>query len=288
MHAQSGRRPGSENGPYQIEERDAFGDERVVAFLAADEDAHMLHLDLVKRKRVEIPEDAFMLLVSSREGRLVHVSICTPPHPIALSEIGDEKDNVEQVARLLAREIAASRHRTSGIRGPPRLCLQVMNEAGLAHKMEDESIAMRVTEASLKPMADNLLPEYRLVDPKTDDFLQQWYVRFAEDAHLPSTDSANFFLSLETGRRRCFVSDACMVGANAIPVRLGPVYVPREKRGQGHAKKLVTAVCRQLFREGHTKVYLFADASNPISCSLYKKLGFEEVSRLLHLSFLLN
>ena len=276
---------GAEDGPYQIEERDAFGDEKVIAFLAANEDAHMLHLDLVKRRRVEIPEGAFLLLVSSADGELVHVSICTPPHPIALSELRDENVHLQTVARLLARKIAANRRRTSGIRGPPNLCARVMDETALAYEIEDESIAMRVTEETLKPLADNLLPQYRLADPKRDDFLEQWYVAFAEDAHLPSIDSANFFLSLETGRRRCFVSDSCMVGANAIPVRLGPVYVPREKRGQGHAKKLVTAVCQQLFREGHTKVYLFADASNIVSCSLYEKLGFAQVSRLVHMSF---
>lgn len=67
---------------------------------------------------------------------------------------------------------------------------------------------------------------------------------------------------------------AAVVGAS----RIGPVYTPPGHRGHGYAAA-VTAVAAQFARNaGASEVLLFADADNPVSNRVYRRIGFEAVA----------
>lgn len=55
---------------------------------------------------------------------------------------------------------------------------------------------------------------------------------------------------------------------------IGFVYTPPHFRGKGYASSVVAELSRSLLERGHKFCFLFADAENPISCGIYRKLGY--------------
>ena len=66
---------------------------------------------------------------------------------------------------------------------------------------------------------------------------------------------------------------------------IGYVYTPNHYRNQGYASNLVYHVCKQSFDQGFSYSTLFADVANPTSNSIYKKIGFKEVSLCAMIDF---
>lgn len=59
---------------------------------------------------------------------------------------------------------------------------------------------------------------------------------------------------------------------------VGLVYTPPELRGKGYATALVAAGSQALLDAGHTGCVLFTDLANPISNSIYPKIGYQPVA----------
>lgn len=67
---------------------------------------------------------------------------------------------------------------------------------------------------------------------------------------------------------------APVVGAS----RIGPVYTPPEHRGHGYGAAVTAAASQFAVHEGAREVVLFADADNPVSNRVYRRIGFESVA----------
>ncbi|WKG05508.1 GNAT family N-acetyltransferase [Mycolicibacterium sp. HK-90] len=65
-----------------------------------------------------------------------------------------------------------------------------------------------------------------------------------------------------------------VVGAS----RIGPVYTPPQHRGHGYGAAVTAAASRFAVQEGADEVVLFADAGNPVSNRIYRRIGFEAVA----------
>ena len=55
------------------------------------------------------------------------------------------------------------------------------------------------------------------------------------------------------------------------------VYTPPEFRGRGYATSVVAELSKAILDGGKSFCCLFADAANPASCSIYRKLGYYDV-----------
>jgi len=55
------------------------------------------------------------------------------------------------------------------------------------------------------------------------------------------------------------------------------VYTPLEKRGRGYATSLVAGLSRHLLNSGRKSCVLFTDLANPVSNSIYAKIGYTPV-----------
>ena len=65
------------------------------------------------------------------------------------------------------------------------------------------------------------------------------------------------------------------VHAPAVGVsRIGPVYTPPEHRGHGYAAAVTAAAVDDALHRGARDVVLFADAANPVSTGVYRRIGF--------------
>jgi uncharacterized protein len=68
--------------------------------------------------------------------------------------------------------------------------------------------------------------------------------------------------------------------------RVAPVYTLPQARGRGYATALVAALSQVLLDEGHRRIFLITDLANPVSNSIYAKIGYRPQSDLFHFDFL--
>ncbi|MGH3650155.1 MAG: GNAT family N-acetyltransferase, partial [Acidimicrobiia bacterium] len=61
-------------------------------------------------------------------------------------------------------------------------------------------------------------------------------------------------------------------------IRIGPVYTPPGERGHGYATNLVATQSQWLLDHGHRFCFLYTDLSNPVSNSIYERIGYRQVA----------
>jgi GNAT superfamily N-acetyltransferase len=67
--------------------------------------------------------------------------------------------------------------------------------------------------------------------------------------------------------------------------RIAPVYTPPHARGHGYATALVAALSQALLDAGRQRLFLITDLANPVSNSIYAKVGYQPQSDLFHFDF---
>lgn len=67
--------------------------------------------------------------------------------------------------------------------------------------------------------------------------------------------------------------------------RVGPVYTPPDLRRRGYAAGATAAVTQAALDVGAREVLLFTDLANPVSNSLYRRLGYQPVEDHVLMSF---
>jgi uncharacterized protein len=119
------------------------------------------------------------------------------------------------------------------------------------------------------------------------DLLADWYYQFNIDCHLPAmtpvearevatralTNGALFLWEVE-GQ---VVSMAGRGRTSSHGISVGPVYTPVELRGHGYASACVAALSQQLLDAGWDFCTLYTDLDNPISNSIYQRIGYRPV-----------
>lgn len=68
-------------------------------------------------------------------------------------------------------------------------------------------------------------------------------------------------------------------------IRVGPVYTPRDHRGQGYATALVAEQSRWLLDNGRRFCFLYTDLANPKPNAIYQRIGYRRVAEAAQWSF---
>ncbi len=68
-------------------------------------------------------------------------------------------------------------------------------------------------------------------------------------------------------------------------VRVSLVYTPPELRGRGYAGAVTAAASQQALRAGAQELLLYTDLANPVSNSVYQRIGYRPVEHELSLAF---
>jgi GNAT superfamily N-acetyltransferase len=68
-------------------------------------------------------------------------------------------------------------------------------------------------------------------------------------------------------------------------VRVGPVYTPPDLRGHGYASAVTAEVSRAARAAGAGEVLLYTDLANPVSNSIYQRIGYRNIEDRVVLSF---
>ena len=122
-----------------------------------------------------------------------------------------------------------------------------------------------------------------------------WFERFFEDtgAHTGGMSAAahgeravlqgRAFLWQDGQERVC---PAITAAATQSGARIGGVYTPPEHRRHGYATALVGALSQHLLGGGKTWCALYTDLANPISNSIYPKVGYRPIGDFIDIDFL--
>jgi predicted GNAT family acetyltransferase len=128
----------------------------------------------------------------------------------------------------------------------------------------------------------------------------EWYEAFARDAdeqagrppgsiHDVAETEETMLRRIEAGRVWLWTDERGMpvhlsaMNATAFgAARIGPVYTPKEHRGQGYAGNTVAALSRRILDAGAMPC-LFTDQANPASNALYAALGYRPVVDMVNL-----
>lgn len=128
----------------------------------------------------------------------------------------------------------------------------------------------------------------------------EWYAAFAVDAaeqggrtegpvHDLTEDAEDIRRSIAEERVWFWVDEddtPVHVTSHHLPAqgsaRIGPVYTPREHRGNGYAGNAVAQVTQRILDEG-ARPCLFTDQANPTSNQLYAALGYEPVADMVEM-----
>jgi GNAT superfamily N-acetyltransferase len=68
-------------------------------------------------------------------------------------------------------------------------------------------------------------------------------------------------------------------------VRIGPVYTPREHRGQGYASALTAHVSAEQLAAGRAFCFLYTDLANPTSNKIYVEIGYRRIADAIQYAF---
>jgi RimJ/RimL family protein N-acetyltransferase len=210
------------------------------------------------------------------------------PHPPYLLAMPDE------AAVRLARELHARGEDMGGVNGAlPTARTAAEEYARLAGRIARVHEETRLFE--LGELVEPALPDGQLRMATADDLdlALEWYVSFGreaaeqagrEDEHAMFEDEAGMLRRIEEGRVWFWIDEdgerVHLTGHN-LPsfgvARIGPVFTPKEHRGNGYASAAVAEISRML-RDAGSRVTLFTDQANPTSNAIYQRIGYRPVA----------
>ena len=127
----------------------------------------------------------------------------------------------------------------------------------------------------------------RLAEPREDELVAEWLYEFHLEA-LPNEPSS-LADHREAAKIRLADQDLYLwddgqpvaLAGRQRPtphgVCIGPVYTPLHFRRKGYATALTAALSQLLLDSGKRFTALFTDLSNPVSNSIYQKIGYQPV-----------
>ncbi|MEO3759452.1 GNAT family N-acetyltransferase [Mycobacterium sp. B14F4] len=250
--------------------------------------AHTIELTLLRAGT--LPGDS-LLLTLWHDGTIFGAALQTPPYPLAGNMI--PIDTVE----LVAAEVAEARPDLAGIRADrdtahafARAWRDLTGRHGV---VELEERLYRLAE--LHPPT-GVAGATRPAGDGDRAVLTDWFEQFLVEAFgHPRDDAAGAaFLDEAAVKGDEFVLwdldgapvSMAMVRAPAAGVsRIGPVFTPEDRRGQGFGSAVTAAAARSALDTGVDDVVLFTDLANPTSNAIYRRIGFEPVTDFTRVSF---
>ena len=226
----------------------------------------------------------YLATIEDENGLLV-AACMTPPHKLILS--CREPEN-EAAFTLLIQNLRNDNWSVSGVLGP---ALVSENFAQAWTKLTGQHYKVSILErlfALNHVIPPAIVPgKLRIATENDLGLIEQWTLAFGQEA-LHEEDSA---IARRRAEMRVRAGDVYIwhtpdkrivsMVAKARPlthvISVTMVYTPPEYRGMGYASNCVAALSQLLLEEGWQYCSLFTDLSNPISNSIYQKMGYRPV-----------
>lgn len=255
------------------------------AYLHRHEAEHTVILSMCAAALKKGKSDVTFAVLSNEEG-IVMIAAKVPGRNIVLSRAA--QDGIE----ALVDAVAEKKWEFPGIVGPADVAAAFSNGwTRVTGQKFNEYMDQIIYSLKQVTTPDAVEGKMRLATEKDAGQVADWFVGFSNDSHLPKSekftpDEAKKIVPARIAEKRLYVWDV-----NGNPVaqtgvsftdsssRISLVYTPHDQRGKGYASALVAAVSQKMLDDGKKLCCLYADARNPVSNSIYRKIGYEFVGR---------
>lgn len=232
------------------------------------------------------------LLVTVWDGlRVSGAALRTPPYPLLCSGLSPA------TVDCVVDGLAAAHISLSGVRGPRRTALafsrrwQAVTGASALIGMNERLYRLAALRAP-----SGVAGMESIAGEADSSLVLEWQCQFAVEAlgNDPDPHGARAALAAGTAAGDAHViwtvdgEPTSMAGVRAPAAgvsRIGPVYTPERHRGRGYGSAVTAAACRWAAAAGAIDVVLFADLANPVSNSIYRRIGFQPVADWVHAAF---
>ncbi|MCL2409595.1 MAG: GNAT family N-acetyltransferase [Oscillospiraceae bacterium] len=223
----------------------------------------------------------FLASVKDSSGEITLVAACTPPFNIVLYETRNKPNDV--AVKLLSDELKSLEFTPPGVlaeQGLARRFAEVHSNSFHLHVSMNIMRLDKVTDIPKAPGFCRPLREDDLV------YVPYWERAFSEECDVETYDIPT---NVERAKMR-LGNDTHYIWEDGHPVSqaahgrstkngavVNAVYTPPHYRGKGYASSVVAELSRILLERGNKFCCLFADANNPISCGIYRKIGYYDL-----------
>ncbi|NWJ49037.1 MAG: GNAT family N-acetyltransferase [Chloroflexi bacterium] len=205
----------------------------------------------------------------------------TPPFPLLLFS---ERENPDSALQMLALDLYQNGWQVPRVLSKPALSLEFARIwASVSGRKYRDGMRERIYTLKQVIPPPSVSGHFRPASLDDTELVSQWYHDFQREA-LPDNAASD---ARDIGKARLvngdifLWEDAGKVVSLAVKARttrhgccLAPVYTPPEYRGRGYASNCVAALSQYLLDTGYQFTCLFTDLSNPISNSIYMKVGY--------------
>ena len=224
-----------------------------------------------------------LISIKDESDNVVLTAACTPPFNIVMYETGNKPNN--EAVKQLSDELKNIEITLPG----------VLAEQGLARRFAEIHTGV---DGFYRHMSMNIMQLDKVNDiqkasgfhrPLREDdlfYVPYWERSFNEDCRVESTDIPAKIEQAKAriGRDIHYIWEDGHPVSQAISVRntqngggINGVYTPPHYRGKGYASSVVAELSKILLGRGFKFCYLFADTENPISCGIYRKIGYYDL-----------
>jgi len=236
------------------------------------------------------PEPPYLATVWDA-GRIALVAVRTPPFGPVLSEPGVPDDRVPLAIDVLVADLHAVSPDLPTILGPRSTVVPFVRRWSIVtgHPARLQ-VAERIYRLS-RVIAPRPTPgSWRLAGERDRALLLDWVAAFRDEAMPPGAVTVDPGRMVEPWIRRddrfayLWEADGRVVSLVAAGARtpnarrIGPVYTPPGERGRGYAGALTAAASQDQLDRGARFCFLLTDLANPVSNSVYQRIGYEPVS----------
>ena len=222
----------------------------------------------------------FMATIKDESGNVLLTAACTPPFNIVLFETRNKPN--DEAVKLLSNELKAMNFHPPG----------VLAEQGLAGRFaetyaggNDFHLNLSMNVMRLDKINDVPKAPGRCRPLCEDDlfYTPYWERAFGEDCHVEVYDIPTSVkrITARLGKDIHYIWEDGIPVSQAVHGRstengavVNGVYTPPHYRNKGYASSVVAELSQILLERGNKFCCLFADAQNPISCGIYRKIGY--------------
>ncbi len=232
-----------------------------------------------------------LLLSVLEQGRPIGAAVMTPPRRIILSKFVANGAIAHLVRYLLETEASIP-----GVVGPASeaQAFAACWAEAVPSAAPKGTMRLRVFEA--RAVADVPLAAGALRLASMDDhpLMAQWIDAFSQEAlgEPADRDKAEKSAARFIADKQLYIWDCngpVSIAKTTRPMRNGitvtAVYTPPEQRNKGYSTSCVASLTKKLLSERYSFCSLFADQSNPISNSIYEKIGYVPLGDALEIDF---
>lgn len=262
----------------------------VLPVLMEHEVQNNLPISFLKKENIDTT-DWLLSCVKDEKNNVLLAAVCTPPHNIILYETGNKANDI--ALNTLVQALKEIQFPVPGVLAEQDLSsrfARAYQESKNFHLHVSLHIMQLGRVADFQKASGNIRP----IRKEDFFFLPFWRQAFEADCHLPLQDISTHMGILEKEQ----FGDSQFLWEDGFPVSMaaqcrktengaviGNVYTPPQFRGNGYAQSLVAALSQLLLDRGNKFCCLFADAANPVSCGIYRKIGYHDLCAYDQLHF---